>query len=203
MTSTQDRIIAAVADLAERMGTLPQLGDILAAVDLSKSTGAAHVAALVKSGRLVKVDGRYPTYAAPKAVGEWAQVQERAQGLLRSKAVPEAVRATIGALLLAASVPVEVAVDGAQPPSAPHVESVTRPFRGRRLPAAKWSVVRAATFAREGADPMVVRPNRVAAELLSGLGCAVADSGPSRDPPGGGVGSSNQPSGRGEAKCRC
>lgn len=202
MTSTQDRIIAAVVDLAERMGTIPQLGDILAAVDLSKSTGAAHVAALVKSGRLVKVDGRYPTYAVPKAVGEWAQVQERAQGLLRSKAVPEAVRATIGALLLAASVPVEVAVDGAGIPDVPHVESVTRPFRGRRLPTVKWSVARAATFAREGADPMVVRPNRVAAELLS-AGCAVADSGPSRDPPGGGVGSRNQPSGRGEAKCRC
>lgn len=200
MTSTQDRIVAAVADLAERMGTLPQLGDINAAVNLSKSTGAAHVAALVKAGRLVKVDdGRYPTYSAPKWAGEWAQVQERARGLLRSKAVPEGVRATIGALLLATSMPVEVAVDGAGMPEVPHVASVTRPFRGRRLVAVKWSVVRAASFAREGADPMVVRPNRVAAEMLS-AGCV--DSGPSRDPPCGGVDSMNQPS-RGEAKCRC
>lgn len=182
--STQDRIIAAVADLAERMGTLPQLGDILAAVDLSKSTGAAHVAALVKAGRLVQVGDHPRQYAVPRPEAEWAKTREKAEAMLRCRTLPDGVRATIGALLLVASVPVDVTVDGAHAPEVPHVASASKPFRGRRLPTVKWSVVRASTFAREVADPMVVRPNRVAAELMS-AGCAVVDSGPSRDPPSG------------------
>lgn len=180
---TKNRILAAVADLAERMGTLPQLGDILAALDLSKSTGAAHIAELVKSGRLLRLDGRYPTYAVPKTEAEWAKTRAQAEAALRSRTLPETVRATIGALLLAASAPVEVAVDGAGVPVVPAVSSASRPFWGRRLALIRWSAVRASVFRAERADPMVVAPNRVAAELVR-AGESVAAPGPSRDPPG-------------------
>lgn len=201
MTTTADNVLLAIADLTARGVGRVQLGDVCAALDLTRSPVAAALASLVKAGRVahhgVKGNGWYTVPESPELV------RARAAKVAEDRATPAGAKAAIHALLQLAtggSLSVIVAVDGdGAPMGAPDVAS--RPFRGRRIVRARVlrvSVARAERVAQ--AEPPLFAwtgPQAVCNAVASGI--LERDA---RGPPGQrGSRLNDQPTG--ENQCRC